>query len=64
MKVSAQFHAPAAVSPEKEPAVKIAYEDAWAQTRSGRCGAEKTLLPCLKSNPRRPARSPSLYRLS
>jgi hypothetical protein len=34
------------------------------QSRSGRCELEKTLLPCLKSNPDRSVRSPSLYRLN
>jgi hypothetical protein len=35
-----------------------------SQSRSGRCGVEKNLLPRQELNPGRPDRSPSLYQLS
>jgi hypothetical protein len=48
---------------ENETPVPIRQEAGMYQRQSGRCGEEK-ILHCRESNPGRPARNPSLYRLS
>jgi hypothetical protein len=63
--VSGQLHTPAAFPPRKEPAVThwiggwVGPRAVWTFCRRGHC-----LASCRESNPGRPARSPSLYRLS
>jgi len=63
--VSGQLHAPAALSPEKEPLVPIGQEAGCAHRLFGRGGEEKNSQPppgIELLNLYRPARSQSLYR--
>jgi hypothetical protein len=58
-----QLHATVALPPGWSPRYPLDRKLFRAQNRSGRCGEEKNLaLPVIESG--RPARSPSLYRLS
>jgi hypothetical protein len=58
MEVSGQLHVPAAL-----PSMPIGWRAGWAPRAGLDWRKEKSCL-CRKSNPGRPARSPSLYRLS
>jgi hypothetical protein len=62
MEVSGQLHAPAALPPGKEPPVPIE-KGGWVGPRVGLDAVKRKILHCRESNPGRPARSPSLYRL-
>jgi hypothetical protein len=63
--MSGQLHAPAALTPGKEPPVRIGEEAGWASEPVWTTGEEKFLTPPgLELRPLgRPARSQSLYRL-
>jgi hypothetical protein len=64
MEVNGQLHAPAALPPRKYPPVTH-WIGGWVDPRVGLDAVEKRkLLQCRESNPGRPARNPSLYRLS
>jgi hypothetical protein len=63
--VSGQVNAAAALPPGERNA-DTHWMGGWVgpQNQSGRCEEEKNFLPVQESKPGRPARSPSLYRLS
>jgi hypothetical protein len=50
MEVSSQFHAPAAIIVENDPAVTYCMRLGGPQSRYGRCKEEKISSPCLESN--------------
>jgi hypothetical protein len=58
------LHAPADLPTEKQPLYTFDRRLARPQNHSGRCGVERSICPCQESNPNRPDRSPSVYRLS
>jgi hypothetical protein len=64
MELSGQLHAPAALSPEKDPGTH--WTGSWVGTKADLDAVDKFVIacPCQESNPGRPARSLSLYRLS
>jgi hypothetical protein len=55
--ISGQLHAPAALTPEKEPPVPTGKEAGWPHNWSGCCGEETNPCPCWESNAGCPARS-------
>jgi hypothetical protein len=57
MGVGGQVQAPAALFTGTDPTVQIVQEFDWAQSRSGRGGAEKETLSLPESNPSLPARN-------
>jgi hypothetical protein len=64
MEASDQLHARDALLRGKSPRYPEDMRLGEPQRLSGCCGVEKNLLPCRQPNSCRPARSPSLYRLS
>jgi hypothetical protein len=62
--MSGEFHAPAALCTGKSPRYPLDRRLCGPQSRSGRYGVERNSCICQESNPSRPARSLSLYRLS
>jgi hypothetical protein len=59
-----QHHAPATLTPRKEPPVTIGQEAVWAPGSVWTLWSSEKSFPCRESNSGRPARSSSLYRLS
>jgi len=55
--MSDRLHAPAALTPGKEPPVPIGHEDGWRRSWSRRSGEEKNVLLLPGINHGRPARS-------
>jgi hypothetical protein len=65
MRLVVHFTSQPPFPPGKEPSVPIAKEVGWTPEPVWTLWSrEKSLCPCQELNPRRPARSPLLYRLS